>query len=268
MKYNGQESENHTNELGKTNNVTKESDIDEDSKTANFLDQVALTNANLKQKGNSYNCKDNDQGHQSKKLKKTPLDENKENNPPKTGKVCNILGANMVKLDSSDDSGDKSDGNDFGVGWLLNTVGKIQPLTSTQQIVLTNKEMINSNWILLDNQSMVNIFKLEKLLRDIGPATENIRCFCNGGYQDTYQSGIFDGAGEVYYNNTSLANILSYSLLGERYRITSDTWIEDSFTIHDFQGRDMKFICSKEGLYYHDMCWGKSGVPPHLLKSI
>ena len=74
----------------------------------------------------------------------------------------------MVKLDSSDDSGDKSDGNDFGVGWLLNTVGKIQPLTSTQQIVfITNKEMINSNWILLDNQSMVNIFKSEKLLREI-----------------------------------------------------------------------------------------------------
>ena len=72
----------------------------------------------------------------------------------------------------------------------------------------------------------------------------------------------------MYYNKPLLANILSHAILGSLFRITNDTWVEDSFTVHNFNGRTIKFIKSQEGLYYHDVRWGKEGVPPILLKPI
>ena len=65
-----------------------------------------------------------------------------------------------------------------------------------------------------------------------------------------------------------MANILSYGILGSKYRITSDTWHEDAFTVHNFNGIDVKFVKSSEGLYYHDMRWAKHGIPKHILESI
>ena len=66
----------------------------------------------------------------------------------------------------------------------------------------------------------------------------------------------------------SLVNILSYGQLGDTYRITSDTWNEDAFTVHDFGGRDIKFVRSEEGLYYYNVRWKKTGIPSHILARI
>ena len=217
------------------------------------------------------NCDNKEnENSQSRKPNKNTSDKD-VNKPLRTGKVCNIL-SRVVQQEAvesdSEGNGSESDDDGFGFRCLINTVSRSQPMTSTQQIILATKELVNSNWILLDNQSTVNIFKSKDLLTDIGPASENIRCYCNGGFQDTSLSGTYEGIGEVYWNDTSLANILSYAELGQKYRITSDSWVEDSFTVHDFQGQDMKFIKSQEGLYYHDVRWKETGIPDYLLKSI
>lgn len=150
----------------------------------------------------------------------------------------------------------------------MNTISKTINITKTQHIIMTNKELVNKHWLLLDNQSTVHIFKSKYLLSNVKKSDETIRCYCNGGYQDTEEIGEIEGIGDVYCNSSSLANIISYGLLGESYRITSDIWKEDAFTMNGFMGRDIKFIRSDEGLYYHDVRWDKTGVPNHLLESI
>ena len=95
------------------------------------------------------------------------------------------------------------------------------------------------HWTFLDNQFTINIFKSKKLLTDIREADEPVRCYCNGGFQDTLESGTLTGVGEIHYNITSLTNILSTAQLGSKYRITIDTWVEDSFTVHDFRGHEL-----------------------------
>ena len=42
---------------------------------------------------------------------------------------------------------------------------------------------------------------------DIREADEPIRCYCNGGFQDTLEAGTLAGVGDVYYNRTSLAKL-------------------------------------------------------------
>ena len=105
---------------------------------------------------------------------------------------------------------------------------KTQPITNTQQILLPQKShghKISPNWILLDSQSMINIFnnrKFFKYIRKCEP-NESVRCYCNGGYQDTDEIGEVPGIGLVYYNPRSLANRLSLSQIDNKYRVTYDS---------------------------------------------
>ena len=101
---------------------------------------------------------------------------------------------------------------------------KTQPLTNTQQIILSQKshgKKINPNWILLDSQSTINIFNNKnffKYIRRCKPH-ENVRCYCNGGYQDTNYIGEVPGIGMVYYKSRSLSNILSLSQIDTMYQV-------------------------------------------------
>ena len=62
---------------------------------------------------------------------------------------------------------------------------KTQPITNTQQIVLSQKShgnKISPKWILLDSHSMINIFnnqKFSKYIRRCEP-NESVQCYCNG----------------------------------------------------------------------------------------
>ena len=92
---------------------------------------------------------------------------------------------------------------------------------------------------------------------------EGIRCYCNGGFQDTtHQTGTVPGVGKVWYNPSSLANILSFSKLSETYRITTDTADEQAFIVHKPDGDSLKFILSDIGLYYYDTRWKSNPKPP------
>ena len=130
--------------------------------------------------------------------------------------------------DAEDEEGDVSSLFAFG----LNTIGV--PKTAPLAIVLANQAMIPRSWILLDNQSTVHIFNNHTFLKDITsvPTGERIRCFCNGGYQDTNQRGTLPGIGRVWYNAKSLANILSLFQLSKKFRITVDTAVDQAFYVH------------------------------------
>ena len=56
-------------------------------------------------------------------------------------------------------------------------------------------------------------------------------------------------------------------MLSKRYRITCDTDIENSFMVHNWNGKNVKFLLSDEGLYYHDVRWNCELATPEKPKS-
>ena len=81
-----------------------------------------------------------------------------------------------------------------------------------------NDSYINANWVLLDSETTDHIFCNKDLLTDIQPVTngEALRLHSSGGHIDTQHKGQFRGF-LVWYNPKSLANILSLSLVTEKY---------------------------------------------------
>ena len=259
LKYNCEVKEKEIKPSNTSKTVSdSETESEKDTETNKFIETMTFANATLDKTGDDtevicFNC--GEKGHKSNNCNKPPKD---KKGPTKTGKVCTTIGVERkVKFEDEDS---ESDNDEFGeMGFIITTVSRKQMITTTQQIVLANKELVNKHWILLHTQSTVHIFKNKSLLTDVNHTEDAIRCYCNSGYQDTDEMGKFEGLDEVYYNNTSLANILTFSMLSTLHRITCNTWVENSFMIHQFNGRDMKFVCSPEGLYYHDLRWTKEG---------
>jgi hypothetical protein len=105
---------------------------------------------------------------------------------------------------------------------------------------------ISRNWILLDNQSTVDVF-------------------CNGGMLENFRMinktmnvtktnwvGDLPGYGQVWYHRKGIANILSLSKVEEKYRITYDSAAEKQFVVHKGGGEKRYFKQAKNGLFYLD----------------
>ena len=123
-----------------------------------------------------------------------------------------------------------------------------------------NATHINKNWILLDSQSTASVFNNKSFLNNIRPATESngIRVYGTGGYQDSHLVGDVKNFGTVWYNEHSLANILSMAAVRKKFRITMDTASEAALIVHATNGKLMKFTEYKSGLYYYDPTTTKS----------
>ena len=107
----------------------------------------------------------------------------------KNGKRVEIAMTNIATTTLNEDEDDSSgDEGMFGPELLLHIVStkKTQNITNTQSIVLANKELVNRNWILLDSQSTLHIFKNKNLLKGVKKSDSGVRCYCNGGYQYTH----------------------------------------------------------------------------------
>ena len=68
---------------------------------------------------------------------------------------------------------------------------------------------IPKTWILLDSQSMVNIFCNPQLLKNIRRTTEGMRVHCNAGSHLTNLIGDLPRYGTMWYDPKAIANILS-----------------------------------------------------------
>jgi Zinc knuckle len=76
---------------------------------------------------------------------------------------------------------------------------------------------IDPNWILLDSQSTISVFKNDAFLTNIRDSGHTLRAITNGGHQDSNHVGDFPNLGEVWFNRDSIANILS--LADVRYEV-------------------------------------------------
>ena len=70
---------------------------------------------------------------------------------------------------------------------------------------------IPMSWILLDNQSTVNVFMSHHLLGNIRTIAATMKIHCNAGVSHTNQVGDLPGYGTVWFHPSGIANILSLS---------------------------------------------------------
>jgi hypothetical protein len=78
---------------------------------------------------------------------------------------------------------------------------------------------IPRNWILLDNQSTVDICCNRSLLSNVCESSGSMAVHCNAGQRNTNLVGDLDGYGTVWYDPEAIANILSLKKVKEKYHV-------------------------------------------------
>ena len=116
-----------------------------------------------------------------------------------------------------------------------------------------NNGKLPINWILLDNQSTVDVFCNGDLLTNIREDSKSMDIHCNAGVVSTNLIGDLAGYGTVWYHPTGIANILSLSRVKEHgYRVTYDSNGGNNFIVHKPDGTNRIFMESDRGLYFMD----------------
>jgi len=93
----------------------------------------------------------------------------------------------------------------------------------------SNQAGIPDTWMLLDNQSSIDVFSNGKLLTRVYKSKSTLRIRCNAGVRTTNLRGYVTGYGWVWYYPKGIANILSLSRVKDRFRITYDSEVGNRF---------------------------------------
>jgi hypothetical protein len=127
-------------------------------------------------------------------------------------------------------------------------------LTTRHVSLAVVKHDIDPLWILCDSESTVDVFKNRSLLVNIRKTEKPIRLKgIEGKTIEIEEEGDLLGYGPVYYHQQVTANVLSFFNMARRFRsIVYNNEICDAFMVTRDDGTVMKFLPSKEGLYYYD----------------
>jgi hypothetical protein len=111
---------------------------------------------------------------------------------------------------------------------------------------------IPPTWILLDNQSTIDVFCNKQLLVNIHKTNSTMSIHCNAGVKTTSEIGDLPGYGEVWYHPTGIANILSLSRVRAKgFQVTYENE-KNCFILTSPTGRRNGFEQSPKGLYFID----------------
>jgi hypothetical protein len=114
---------------------------------------------------------------------------------------------------------------------------------------------VPGSWILLDNQSTVNVFHNAKLLTNVRKRDKTLDIHCNAGIATTNLIGDFPGYGMVWYHPKGIANILSLSRMRKHgYRVMYYSGAGNQFIVHMSDGSAPRIFQQSEcRLFYMDM---------------
>ena len=115
-------------------------------------------------------------------------------------------------------------------------------------------------WVLLDNQSTIDVFVNHRLLQNIRRIGQYMYIHCTAGVTRTNLVGDLPGYGTVWFHPDGIANILSLSRVKTKNRNTFDSDTTNEFIVHKPDGSTRNFKESSHGLYYHDTSTGVAGV--------
>jgi len=127
-------------------------------------------------------------------------------------------------------------------------------VNTTAHILHQMNGKLPQNWILLDNQSTVNVFSSGKLLTNIRKASTTMTISFNAGKTTTNLVGDLKGYPDaVWFNPTGIVNILSLSELERHYKVTYNSDAKKLFVVHKDDSTQQSFQQSKMGLFYMDV---------------
>ncbi len=115
-----------------------------------------------------------------------------------------------------------------------------------------SKGVVNKNFLLLDNQSMVNQIANPSLLKNIWTLSKPITVHCNAGVTKTDLEGELGGM-TVHHNPNSIAYVLSLKSVAEMHRVTYNSWdCRGVFMVHT-PNRVVEFKPNDRGLHCVDV---------------
>jgi hypothetical protein len=114
------------------------------------------------------------------------------------------------------------------------------------------KGVVNKNYLLLDNQSMVNQIANPDLLMNIRKSQKPIVVHCNAGKPKTdLKSELGDMM--VHHNPKSIANMLSLHLVKQKHQVTYNCWDRNGVLVVHTPKGVIEFKPSEQGLHYIDV---------------
>ena len=126
-----------------------------------------------------------------------------------------------------------------------------------QHMLSQSGSHINPTWVLLDNQSTVNVFSNICLLKNTRRSDRSLEIFTTGGRTITDFQGDLPGYGTVWFHPGGIANILSLSKVAEKYRVSYDSTGENKFLVHLPGRKTRSFTQCERGLFYSNMAAGE-----------
>ena len=129
------------------------------------------------------------------------------------------------------------------------------------------KGRLNPFWVLLDNQSTVNIFWNDMFLVNIRKSSKPLLLYTNAGNTIINKIGELPGVGTVWLHQEGIANILSFHQVQENNgfeidyssRADKNGRRDKSFRIENAEHTLKSFIPDGRGLYYLE-CKSKFGA--------
>ena len=111
-------------------------------------------------------------------------------------------------------------------------------------------DILQESCIVCDSASTFHRFFNKELLQDVVTVDQPLESITNGGSKVIKAKGRFLDIDDVWYDPTSVVNILSLAKLEDQFHIQFDNEVMDGFVLHRDDGETWQFSKFDTGLYF------------------